>query len=86
VFFVAGGERPQDPDSLLRHADGSLRLREAWVEAGPKLAHLIVSLGARECGRFRAGRPARYPPSAGRQLPRHRAEARHTQPTARARR
>ncbi|HEY9383357.1 MAG TPA: VOC family protein [Gemmatimonadales bacterium] len=49
VFFVAGGERSQDPDSLVRHADGSLRLQEAWVEAGPGLTRLLSAIGVRTC-------------------------------------
>lgn len=50
VFFVSGGERLHDPDSLVQQADGASGVREAWLEAGPGLARLLAMVGARDCG------------------------------------
>ena len=48
-FFVAGGARADDPDSVLAHENGAVALEAAWVEAGPGFERLLRSLGSGPC-------------------------------------
>jgi hypothetical protein len=49
LFFVAGGARADDPDSVLAHENGAVALEAAWVEAGSGFERLLRSLGSRPC-------------------------------------
>lgn len=50
VFFVEHGPDAQDPDSRVRHRNGSLGVESVWLEASPRLGKLLSALGATECG------------------------------------
>jgi glyoxalase-like protein len=53
VFFVSPLMPPSDPDSIFVHRNGAVGLREAWLEAGPRLGPFLTELGATRCGTAR---------------------------------
>lgn len=50
IFTLESERRASDPDSLLTHANGAVRLEEVWLEGDERLERFLVAVGATRCG------------------------------------